>query len=189
MLQPNEIVRDKQGVERCQRIVEAVLANDAKDPMQGFKKVRAHCNKPVTLSISEGGKTCPSCEKQPPIGWASPRVTNAAGVRLTPKELEECGVTDGEDPSLKAAPVVKPVRAQRKPREAKPAVEAKVKKEVKKDVVLLEVPLSVLEENADVAATLIEKTIEAFGQLPVTNFAESKRLIKLEEKLRSMLGA
>jgi len=189
MLQANEIVRDKQGVERCHRVVETVVANDPKDPTQGFTRTKAYCNKPVTNNIAEGGKTCPACEKQPPIGWASPRITNAAGVKLTPKELEECGVKDGQDPSLTATAPVKRVRVQRKPKESKPAVEAKVKKEIKKDTVLLEVPLSILEENGDVAKTLIEKTIDAFGQLPVTNFAESKRLIKLEEKLRGLLEA
>ncbi len=181
----NEIKRDQQGVDRCQHIISTVMQNDPKNAALGFKKVQAYCNKPVTFSVSEGRKICPECDKQPPVGWVNPRITNSAGVSLTKKELEECGVKDGEDPSLK---IVVPIKIEKKKREAKIAVEAKVKKEIKKDVVSFDVPLSVLEENGDVAAILIQRTIDAFGKLPVTNFSESKRLIKLEEKLRALLA-
>lgn len=185
MLQPNEIGRNERGAEVCRRIrkvaVQKVPGNDAK----GFKQIDAYCGQPVVLSISEGGKTCSVCEKAPPIGNVHPRVTNSAGVSLTPAELKECGVEDGEDPSLKPAPA----KIEKKPKEAKPAVEAKVKNEAKKDEVVLSIPLKDLEGDTDVAAFLIKKVIEGFGTLPVTNFAESKRLIRLEEKLQSMLGA
>jgi hypothetical protein len=175
--------KDDRGVERCQRVKEAAIENVTGDPSKGYHNAKAICNRPASLNISENRKFCSDCDKQAPVGNVNPRVTNSAGIKLSKKELEECGVT--EDPSLKPAPAKK-VRAERKPREAKPAVEAKVSK-VKKDAVTLEVSLSLLEENEDVAAILIRRTIEAFGELPVTNFAESKRLIKLEEKLRSLL--
>lgn len=186
MLQPNEIGRNGRGAEVCRRVRKIAVQNVPGDDSKGYHYIDAYCGKPVVHSISEGGKTCSECEKPPVIGWPRPKVTNAAGVVLTNRELQECGVKDGQDPSLKEAP---PKPTARKLREPKKAVEAKVKKEPKKDVVSLEVPLSVLEENGDVARILLLKTIEAFGTLPVTNFAESKRLIKLEEKIRAMLEA
>lgn len=180
MLQQNEIIRDGQGVERCHRIVETVLANDPKDATKGYKKIRAYCNKPVTLSISEGGKTCPGCEKQPPIGWASPKVTNAGDTTLTPKEMEECGLNpDGTRIDGKSIVTVKETI------EAPKAVEAKV--EVKKDEVVLNIPLKDLEASGDVAAYLVQKVIEGFGTLPTSNYGEAKRVMKLEEKLEALL--
>lgn len=181
-----EIGKQRDGtreIEVCKKVINATVENVPGDPSKGYKSVPSYCNRPVVLNVSENMKMCPRCDKQAPIGNVHPRITNAAGVRLTPKELEECGVT--EDTSL-LAPVAKP--KVKKPKEAKKAVEAKVKKEIRKDVVILEVPLSVLEENGDVAATLIRRTVEAFGSLPTTNFAESKRLIKLEEKLLALLA-
>jgi hypothetical protein len=185
----SNIERDEQGVDRCHRVVKAVVPNNPKNPTEGYRRIDAYCNKPVTFSVAERRKVCPDCDKQPPVGNVQPRTINAAGVSLTAKELEECGVTDGKDPSLNPPAEKEPAKAAPKPRAKKLAVEAKVKKEVKRDVVTLEVPLSVLEENGDVAAVLIQKTMDAFGTLPVTNFAESKRLIKLEEKLRGLLEA
>lgn len=181
----SEIGKQRDGtreIEICKKIINATVENVPGDSTKGYKTVPSYCNRPVVLSIADGIKMCPRCDKQPPVGNVHPRVTNSAGVKLTPKELQECGVT--EDTSL-LAPAKQP--KIKKPREAKKAVEAKVKKEIRKDVVLLEVPLSVLEENEDVAATLIRRTVEAFGDLPTTNFAESKRLIKLEEKLLALL--
>lgn len=183
---PSWAIQDQQGVTRCNRVIETAVARNPKNPAEGFIHTKAYCRKPVTLSVSDGGFVCPDCNKKPPVGNVHPRVTNSAGTALTAAELKECGLT--EDPSLNPVPTVKK-RAERKPREAKPAVEAKVKKEVKKDTVTLEVPLSLLETDGDVAATLIKKTMEAFGSLPVTNYAESKRLMLLEEKLKSLLEA
>lgn len=169
------IQRDEKGAERCRKIKKGVVQSGT-----GFVRTDVYCNKPVLFSIAQGRKICPDCEKEPPVGNPQPRTTNAAGISLTKKELEECGVTDGEDPSLKA-PTPKPVVAT-------VAVEAKVA-EVKKDEVVLTIPLKELDGDIDVAAYLIRKVIEGFGALPTPTYAESKRVMKLEEKLEGLLGA
>jgi hypothetical protein len=185
----SNIERDEQGVDRCRRAVKAVVPNNPKNPTEGYKRIDAYCNKPVTFSVAERRKVCPDCDKQPPVGNVQPRTINAAGVSLTAKELEECGVMDGKDPSLNPPAEKAPVRAAPKPRAKKLAVEAKVKKEVRKDAVEMVVSLDLLEQSPDVIRTLITGAIEGMDKLPVTNFAESKRLIKLQEKLQSLLEA
>lgn len=173
-------VTDGNGVERCQNVIETAIENVKNQPEKGYHQAKAYCNQPMTLSVAQKRKICPRCHKEPVVGWPEPRVTNAAGVVLTPKELEQCGVKDGQDPSLRAA--------KTKPMEATLAVEAKVS-ESKKDEVVLKIPLSELEVSGDVAASLVRKVIEAFGSLPTSNYAESKRIMKLEEKLEALLRA
>ena len=180
------IKRDKQGVERCQRVIDTVAANDPKDPTKGFKPVKAYCNKPMTLSVSENRKICPDCEKQPVVGLPpgfTPRILNAASTPLTPKEMEECGLNpDGT--RIDGKPIHE-AKAPTQTVEAEQPVEAKV--EVKKDEVVLSIPLKDLEGQGDVAAYLIRKVIEGFGTLPTPTYAESKKIMKLEEKLESLL--
>lgn len=184
MLQ-SEIGKHRDGtreIEVCKRVIAAVVEIVPGDATKGHKTVQSYCNQPVVLSISENRKMCPRCEKQPPVGNVHPRTTNAAGIVLTKKELEECGVT-GVDPSTVsvAAPKV-----PKKTREAKKAVEAKVKK-VNKDELVITVSLDTIEGANDIAATFISLASKALDELPVTNFAESKRLIRLQEKLDSLL--
>lgn len=180
----SEIKRDQQGVDRCQRVVEAVMQNDPKNPQNGFTKVKAYCNKPITFSVSEGRKVCPDCDKQPPIGWVNPRTTNASATGLTVKEMEECGLNpDGTRIDGKLITRVAPKQTI----EAPQAVEAKV--EVKKDTITIDVTLDEIQAGEDIAALLIRRVSESMDKLPVTNFGESKRLIKLQEKLETLLGA
>lgn len=179
---PSEIRKQRDGtreIEVCGRIIDAVVENVPGNPAKGHKTVRSYCSRPLVLSISENAKMCPQCDKQPPIGNVHPRTTNAAGISLTKKELEECGIK-GTDPSLILT------KALKKTREAKKAVEAKVSK-VKKDTVTIEVELSTLEGAADIAALFIMRASEALNSLPTPTLAESKRLIKLQEKLDSLL--
>lgn len=182
-LQPYTVT-DERGVERCMTIKEGAVENVKGDPSKGYHKAKVYCNQPMALSVSEKRKICPSCYKEPVVGFPTPRTTNATGVVLTPKEMEECGLNpdgtrlDGKEIAVKT--VSETIEAPK-------AVEAKV--EVKKDSVVIEVPLADLEANPDVAAYLIRKVVAGFGALPITNYAESKRMMKLEEKLESMLGA
>lgn len=179
---PSEIVRNERGADVCHRIIKTAVPKVAGDPSRGYQTVEAYCNQPVILDISENRKMCPRCEKRPPVGNVNPRITNAAGIVLTKKELEECGVT--EDTSLRPTT---PVKAPRKVREAKKTVEVKVKKGNKNELVLT-IALDDLENaNLDIAAFLIKKASESLDTLPVTNFAESKRLIRLQEKLEALV--
>ena len=175
-------ITDDRGVERCQNIKEAAVHNVPGDDSKGFHQAKAYCNRPMTFSVSQKRKVCPDCYKEPVVGYPEPKITNANGVVLSVKEMAECGLNpDGTRLDGKEIPV----RKADQPVEAPIAVEAKV--EIKKDSVVVSVPLNELEANGDVAAYLIQKVIDGFGDLPVTNFKESKRLIQLEEKLTALL--
>lgn len=176
----SEIRRDDRGVDRCNRTVMKAVHNVPNDDSKGFHNVASTCNMPIVQRISDGVKGCPHCDKEPAVGNVHPRVTNASQVPLTDKELAECGVT--KDPSLeKAAPKKK---LESKPKEKK-AVEAKMSKAPKDSITIL-ISLDLLEQSEDVARTLITGASQALDKLPVTNFAESKRLIRLQEKLDAL---
>lgn len=177
-------VTDERGTERCQNIIEAAIEKVKGHPEKGFYTAKAYCNQPMALSVAQKRKICPRCYKEPVVGCPEPKVTNANGVVLTPKEMEECGLNpDGTRIDGKTITKV----AQQETIEAPTAVEAKV--ELKKDEVNITVSLADIEGNADIAALLIRRVSEGMDKLPVQNFGESKRLIKLQEKLESLLGA
>lgn len=172
---------DERGAERCMRVKTGAVENIKGDPSKGYHQAKVYCNKPMLMSVALKRKICPDCEKPPGEGFPEPRITNAGGVVLTVKEMEECGLKpdgtriDGKEIKKATAPI-----------EAQPqAVEAKV--EVKKDEVTLIVPLSELAAAEDVPSYLIRKVIEGFGSLPTPTYAESKRVMKLEEKLEALL--
>lgn len=175
-----EIRRDDRGVDRCNRTVMKAVHNVPNDDSKGFHNVPAICSMPIVQRISDGVKGCPHCDREPAVGNVHPRTTNAAGVALTAAELKECGVS--EDTSLKAS---KPVKAPKKPSEKK-AVEAKVYK-TKKDIVEFAVTLDSLEQTEDLSRLLIKAASDGLDKLPVTNFAESKRLLRLQERLEKLL--
>jgi hypothetical protein len=174
----NEIKQDDRGVDRCDRSIMLAVPNVTGDDSKGYHNIEAKCGMPIVQRISDRVKGCPRCDKEPPVGNVNPRTTNAAGIKLTPAELKELGMT--EDPSLKPSVIQQLI-------EVSHAVEAKMI-EVKKDVVALEIPLAAL-ENADVARMLIEKVIDGLDVLPVSNFKESRRLMVLRDNLLKSLEA
>jgi len=174
-MQASEIIRDDRGAERCHRIVKSVQNN---------KPIDAYCNTPVLFDITEKRKTCPNCEKRPPEGDVHPRTINSNGIVLSAGELKSLGLTENQMFKENPAPVQpKP----KKPKEKK-LVEGKVYKQTR-DAVSLTVTLEQIEQTEDVAGLLIRTFLEGMQKLPTTNFAESKRLIRLEERLNKMLEA
>jgi len=173
-----EIRRDERGAERCARKIMKAVPNVMGDDSKGYHNVEAICNAPITVRISDNVKGCPNCDKEPPVGNVKPRTINSNAIHLTPAELKECGVTENI-----THPVVAPVVIQEKAT----TVEGTKMSEVRKDTIRFEVSLETLEGDIDVAAFLIQRASESLDELPVTNFKESKRLIKLQEKLESLL--
>lgn len=173
----SEIVRDDRGVYRCARKIMKAIPRVLGDDSKGYYNAEAICNAPITTRMSDGVKGCPNCDKEPPVGNVHPRTTNSAGISLTPAELKELGLTEDKIP---AAPK-HVTETQTSP------VEGTKMSEVRKDVIAFEIPLDVLESDVDVAALLIKSASNSLDLLPVTNFKESKRLIKLQEKLESLL--
>lgn len=163
-------------------MIDAVVPKDPKNPNLGHHRIKAYCGKPITFSMAENRKVCPDCDKQPPVGWVKPRVISASDTVLSVKEMEQCGLNpDGTRIDGKEPVTVKPTVTI----ETETAVEAKV--EVKKDEVVLHIPLVALETQGDIAAFLIREVIANFGGLKTETYAEAKRLMKLEEKLEGIL--
>jgi hypothetical protein len=171
---PNVLV-DPQGVGRCRKIITTAMENVPGDPSKGCHNVKAYCNRPVTFCISENRMLCPQCDPVAKVGQVAPgRVTNANGIVLTADELKETSIVE--------APLLIPEKI-RKPRKA---MEARVKK-ARADAVELEVLLDELESGCDITAMLVKRVIDGLDNLPVTNFKESKRLLKVQEMLQKLL--
>lgn len=178
-----EILRNQNNAEICPRVKEVAVQNVTNQPGSGFHYEPRICSRPLTLNISENRKICPDCEKPAPVGNVKPRTINSNDIGLTRKELEELGYKNGVEPAHKKPAVAK----VHKPREAKPAVEAKVSK-IKKGVMVIEVSAEELDKASDISSFLIAHAIKAMDNLPAAeNFGESKRLIKLQEKLEALL--
>lgn len=180
MLQ-SEIIRDERGIDRCNRKVFKAVQKVAGDDSKGYKNVESYCRQPIVQRISDGVRGCPSCDKEPAVGNVHPRTTNANNIALTPKEMEDCGLNpDGTRIDGK-------IIEQKSVEVATIPVEGIKVSEVKKDEINLSISLVDLESDRDIAAFLIKQASEALDSLPVTNFKESKRLIRLQEKLESLL--
>ena len=175
-----DIRQDDRGVDRCNRTATTAVPNVMGDPGKGYHNVQAICGMPIVRRISDGVTACPRCDREPPVGNVHPRTINSAGITLSAQELKECGVT--EDTSK----IEQPVLAIKEAGNIVLAVEAKMS-EIKKDAVGIEVSLDLLEQCDDIPALFIQAAIESMDNLPVTNFKESKRLIKLQEKLEALL--
>jgi hypothetical protein len=168
---------DERGTRCCIRIIKKVIpSSDGK----GSTYIDAPCNQPVTMNISTKQLVCPNCDKEPPIGWVNPRVTNTANTIEDATRLR-----NGLPTITKVQRTAEPIKPARKIRDVKKPVEAKMKK-ANKDELVFTVPLGLLEGDSDIAAALIAQASAAIDQLPVANFAESKRLMRIQEKLNAL---
>jgi hypothetical protein len=176
-----DIKRDDRGVDRCNRRIMTAVPNVLGDDSKGYHNVESFCGMPIVQRISDGVKGCPRCDKEPAVGNVHPRTTNAAGVKLTPAELKECGLT--EDLS---SVIIKEI--DKKVIDLLPAVEATMS-EIKKDVVSLDIKLEEIEASNDVVRLLVQRVVDNMDSLPTPTLKESKRLIKLQERLVKLLEA
>ena len=172
----SDIKTDQSGVSRCNRRIMKAIAKVPNDPSKGYYNAESICWQPITTRMSDGVKGCPNCDKEPPVGNVHPKTTNSAGITLTAKELKECGVS--EDESLKQTEVITAVL----PLEGN-------KVELKKDVVNLEIQLEEIEASSDIVRLLVQRVVDNMDSLPTPTLKESKRLIKLQEKLQKLLEA
>ena len=171
-----DIKRDERGVDRCSRRVMLAVPNVLGDDSKGYHNVESFCGMPIVQRISDGVKGCPRCDKEPPVGNVHPRTTNSAGVKLTPAELKECGLTE-DNSSKETITATLPVEGNI------------VSAEIKKDIVSLEIKLEEIEMSTDVVRLLVQRVVDTMDSLPTPTLKESKRLIKLQERLMKMLEA
>jgi hypothetical protein len=172
----NDIKRDDRGVDRCNRRVTTAVPNVLGDDSRGYHNIESFCGMPIVQRISDGVKGCPRCDKEPPVGNVHPRTTNSAAVKLTSAELKECGL-DEDNSSKETVTATLPVEGNT------------VSVEIKKDVVSLDIKLEEIEASNDVVRLLVQRVVDNMDSLPTPTLKESKRLIKLQERLVKLLEA
>lgn len=160
-----------QGLERCIRILEKGTPN------------QRHCLSMMVSNLTTNQRMCSSCDRIRDPN-ANPKVINSSMIRLSQKELNECGLES--DPLLNAKAVIpakvkaqKKVNAQPVQRRPKVAVPNTVK---------IEITMKELETNPDIVDVLLQKALEAIYDLPITKFSEAEAIRGTSEKIKKLLA-
>lgn len=158
-----------QGLERCIRIIDAGTPN------------QRHCMSMMVSNLSTNQKMCSSCDRIRDPN-AKPTIINSSMIRLTDKELAECGLD--KDPLLNAKPDA-PVKLKKAiKQEATAPRRAKVKTPNK---VTIEMSMEELQKDPNVVNVMLQKTLDAIFELPVSNFREAEAIRVVKERVESFL--
>lgn len=167
------------GVERCIRVIDAGAPN------------QRHCLSMMVSNLSTNEKMCTRCTKQRNPGVPQPKVINSSMIRLSDKELKECGLD--HDPTY-----VPPEKRGTIEHIGGPIVEKatpKVKRQYTRRIskvavpkgVRIEVSLEELEKNPNIVNVLLQKALEAIYELPITKFSEAEAIRGTSEKIKELL--
>jgi len=159
-----------QGIDRCIRILEKGTAN------------QRHCMAMMINNLSTNTRVCSSCDRIRDPN-ANPKVINSSMIRLSAKELEECGLTVDPLANAKSEPIKQPKRL--KVKEAQP-VQRRPKVAVP-NTVKIEITMKELEQNPDIVDVLLQKALEAIYDLPITKFSEAEAIRGTSEKIKNLL--
>lgn len=165
-----------QGIERCIRVLESGTPN------------QRHCLSMMVSNLTTNQKMCSSCDRIRDPN-ARPKTINSSMIRLSQKELADCGLASDPllnvkttDVSSKVIPqIYKPkkrnIREQevRRPKVAKPSS------------INIEVSMKELEENPNIMYVLLKKTLEAVYELPITKFSEAEAIRGTSEKIKALI--
>lgn len=160
------------GIDRCIRILDANTDH------------AHHCGAMMVKNLSINQLMCSSCDRIKDAN-AKPKVINSSMIRLSQKELEECGLK--EDPLLnaKSDPIKQPKREKQSQKEAVAAtrkVRMKAPSEIK-----IEVTMKELNQGPNVLKTILERALESIYELPVSNFREAEEIRVVKEKVEAYL--
>lgn len=160
-----------QGLDRCIRILEKGTPN------------QRHCMAMMINNLTTNTRGCSSCDRIKDPN-ANPKVINSSMIRLSQKELEECGLKN--DPLLnpKAEPIKQPKRLKAVKDETTTPRRAKVKTPNK---VTIEMSMEELQKDPNVVNVMLQKTLEAIFELPVSNFREAEAIRVVKERVESFL--
>lgn len=159
-----------QGLERCIRVVEPGTQN------------QRHCMSMMVNNLTMNQRLCSNCDRIRDPN-ANPRVINSSMIRLSDKELAECGLD--KDPLLNAKvlevkkvkeKIIQPAPVQRRAKVAKP------------NAVNIEVTMKELEENPNIVYVLLKKTLDAVYDLPITKFSEAEAIRGTSEKIKTLMS-
>lgn len=159
-----------QGVDRCIRVLEPGTPN------------QRHCGAMMVKNLTVNQLMCSSCDRIKDVN-AKPTVINSSMIRLSDKELAECGLK--EDPLAHARTV--PIQ----PKKVKKAVAATGEKRSVKvktpNKIMIEMSMEELKSDPDVIKVMLNKTLEAIFELPVSNFREAEAIRVVKERVESFL--
>jgi hypothetical protein len=159
-----------QGIDRCIRILDKGTPN------------QRHCMAMMINNLSTKTRGCSSCDRIRDPN-ARPTVINSASIRLSQKELEQCGLDHDPLLNAKSEPIKQPKRlkvkevqpVQRRPKVAVP------------NTVKIEITMKELEQNPDIVDVLLQKALEAIYELPITKFSEAEAIRGTSEKIKNLL--
>lgn len=163
-----------QGIERCIRILEKGTPN------------QRHCLSMMVSNLTTNQRICSSCDRIRDPN-ANPKVINSSMIRLSQKELNECGLES--DPLLNAkaaAPV--PVKHKRSVGILEAPVRTRRPKVAVPNIVKIEITMKELEQNPDIVDVLLQKALEAIYDLPITKFSEAEAIRGTSEKIKKLLA-
>ena len=161
-----------QGLERCIRVVEKDTPN------------QRHCMSMMVNNLSTNQKMCSSCDRIRDPN-ARPQTINSASIRLSQRELEECGLAS--DPLLNAK-VVAPAPKKRVSKPEGVAVPQRRPKVAAPNSVKIEVTMKELENDPNIVNVLLMKALEAIYELPITKFSEAEAIRGTSEKIKALLS-
>lgn len=162
------------GIDRCIRILDSNTDH------------AHHCGAMMVKNLSINQLMCSSCDRIKDPN-AKPKVINSSMIRLSQKELEECGLS--EDPLLNAKPDPIPQPKREKKSQKTEAVVGPRKVKVKTpNSVKIEVTMSELKEHVNPVAVLLKRTLDAIYDLPVSNFREAEEIRVVKERVETFLS-
>lgn len=160
-----------QGIDRCIRVLDTGTDH------------AHHCGAMMVKNLTLNTLMCTSCDRIKDPN-ANPKVINSSMIRLSNKELEECGLNSDPLLNAKPEPVVQPKKVVKKEAvEPKPRT-AKVKTP---NSVKIEVTMEELRNNPDVVKVMLQKTLDAIFDLPVSNFREAEAIRVVKDKVEAYL--
>jgi hypothetical protein len=164
-----------QGIDRCIRVLEKGTPN------------QRHCLSMMVNNLTTSTRGCSSCDRIKDPN-ANPKVINSSMIRLSQKELEECGLQS--DPLINAKAqavlVAKPKRTRRTKEEMATAGPRRTIVKTPNSV-KIEMSMEELKKNPNVLNVMLEKTLEAIYELPVSNFREAEEIRVVKERVESFL--
>lgn len=164
-----------QGIDRCIRVLEKGTPN------------QHHCYAMMINNLTTNQRVCSSCDRIKDPN-ANPKVINSSMIRLSQKELEQCGLQS--DPLLNAKPEAA-IKAAKKVKKA--TTDAQIERPKKRtsmktpNSVKIEMTMEDLKKNPNVLAVMLQKTLDAIYELPVSNFREAEEIRVVKEQVEGYL--
>lgn len=177
MLKLGKSFANFQGIDRCIRVLEPGQVN------------QRHCGAMMVKNLTMNQLMCSNCDRVKDIN-ARPRTINSSMIRLSDKELAECGLQSDPLVGKQVVPEAasKPAKKTRKARNDGPIEGPKKRTPMKTpNKVSIEMSMEELKSDPNVLKIMLQKTLEAIYELPVSNFREAEAIRVVKERVESYL--